>query len=74
MISPTSATGPAITMSVLADKASQGFRLTHPEQLIVMTNAAQIFSSSFGPMPADMRIRAVQLPENVKGVLASFAL
>jgi hypothetical protein len=61
-------------MSVLADKAARGMKLTNTEDIIVMSNAAQIFSSSFGPMPADMRLRPVQLPENVKGVLASFAL
>jgi len=74
MITPMSATGPSITMSVLADKAARGMRLTEPENIIVMSNAAQIFSSSFGPMPADMRLRPVQLPENVKGILASFSL
>jgi len=74
MITPMSATGPAIVMSVLADKASQGFRLTSTEDLIVMYDAAQIFASSMGPLPADMRIRPVQLPENVKGILASFSL
>jgi len=74
MIRPMSASGPAITMSALADKMARGMRLTEPENLIVMSNAAQIFSSSFGPMPADMRLRPVQLPENVKGILASFSL
>jgi len=74
MITPMTATGPAITMSVLADKMARGMRLTGPENILVMSNAAQIFSSSFGPMPADMHLRPVQLPENVKGILASFSL
>jgi hypothetical protein len=74
MISPTSSSGGAITMSVLADKAQRGIRLTDAEQNIVMTNSAQIYSSSFGPMPADMRLLPMQLPENVKGILSSFAL
>ena len=74
MISPMSATGAAITMSVLADKAGRGITLTGAEQNIVMSNSAQIYSSSFGPMPADMRLSPVQLPENVKGILASFSL
>ena len=74
MITPMSSTGAAITMSSLADKMSRGIRLTNAEQNIVMSNAAQIFSSSFGPMPADMRLTPMQLPENVKGILASFSL
>jgi hypothetical protein len=61
-------------MALIADKAQRGSRLTLTEQNIVMSNAAQIYSSSFGPMPADMRLSPAPLPENVKGVLASFSL
>ena len=74
MITPSAPSGASITMSVLADKMSRGIRLTNAEQNIVMSNAAQIFSSAFGPMPADMRLIPMQLPENVKGILASFSL
>ena len=74
MISPMSASGAAITMAVLADKVGRGIRLTDAEQNVVMSNAAQIYSSSFGPMPADMRLGPMQLPENVKGILTSFSL
>jgi len=74
MISPTSPTGAAITMSVLADKAQRGAKLTDAEQSIVTSTASQIYASSFGPMPADMRLMPMQLPENVKGILASFSL
>ena len=74
MISPMSASGAAITMAVLADKVGRGIKLTGAEQNVVMSNAAQIYSSSFGPMPAEMRLSPVQLPENVKGILASFSL
>jgi hypothetical protein len=69
-----SPSGAAITMSSLADKMSRGIRLTNAEQNIIMSNSAQIFSSMFGPMPADMRLIPMQLPENVKGILASFSL
>ena len=74
MISPSSPTGAAITMSTLADKMGRGIQLTNAEQNIVMVNSAQIFASSFGPLPSDMRLTAMQLPENVKGVLASFSM
>ena len=74
MITPTSPSGAAITMSVLADKLGRGMRLTNTEQNIIMVNAAQIYSNSFGPMPSDMHLTPMQLPENVKGILASFSL
>ena len=74
MIRPMSASGASITMSVIADKAQRGIRLTHAEQNIVMSNSAQIYSNSFGPMPGDMHLSPAPLPENVKGVLASFSL
>jgi len=74
MITPMSSSGASITMSSLADKMSRGIRLTNAEQNVVMSNAAQIFSNSFGPMPSDMRLIPMQLPENVKGILASFSL
>ena len=74
MISPSSPTGAAITMSVIADKVQRGSRLTDAEQGIIMSNVARIYSSSYGPMPADMRLSPAPLPENVKGILASFSL
>ncbi|MCL1986221.1 MAG: hypothetical protein FWG59_07225 [Betaproteobacteria bacterium] len=74
MITPTSPSGAAITMAVIADKARRGARLTATEQSIVMSDTAQIYSSSFGPMPADMRLSPEPLPENVKGILTSFSL
>ena len=74
MISPSSPTGAAIIMSTIADKAKRGSRLTNAEQGIVISNAAQIYASSFGPMPADMRLSPMPLPENAKGILASFSL
>ena len=74
MISPTSSSGGAINMALLADKLQRGGRLTNAEQGIVTSTASQIYASSFGPSPADMRLMAMQLPENVKGILASFSL
>jgi hypothetical protein len=61
-------------MELLADKAKRGGRMTDAELSIVMSTASRIYASSFGPMPADMRLMPMQLPENVKGILASFSL
>jgi hypothetical protein len=61
-------------MSTIADKMGRGSQLTNAEQNLVMVNSAQIYSGMFGPMPADMHLTPMQLPENVKGILASFSL
>jgi len=74
MLTRTSPTGAAIVMGTIADKAQRGARLTDTEKSIAMSNSAQIYSSEFGPMPADMRLPSTPLPENVKGILASFSL
>ena len=74
MTQPMPIAGSAVTMAILADKVSRGGRLTDTELNIVMTNTAEIYASSFGPKPAEMRLSPVQLPENVKGVLATFSL
>lgn len=74
MLSPTSASGIAITMNVLADKVSRGNALTMSENGIVVTGAAKIYADSFGPSMGEMRLNPQPLPENVKGVLTDFAL
>jgi hypothetical protein len=74
MISPTSSGGDAIVMAALAEKTQRGTRLTLAEQGIVVSNAAKIISSNFGPQPAEFRVSPVPLPENVKGILAAFSL
>ena len=74
MITPSSPSGAAISMATIADKAQRGLQLTVTEKNIVMSNAAEIYSSYFGPSPADMRLTPMPLPENVKGILAAFSL
>ncbi|MDR0239252.1 MAG: hypothetical protein LBI88_03340 [Deltaproteobacteria bacterium] len=74
MITPNAPTGGAINMDLLADKMRRGSRFTDAEQSIVMSTASQIYASALGPGPADMRLTPVQLPENVKGILARFSL
>jgi hypothetical protein len=74
MAASTSAAGSDVTMVVLADKMSRGTRLTHVDQSLVISNAAKIFAHSFGPMPEDLRLPEIQIPENVRGVLANYSL
>jgi hypothetical protein len=74
MASSTSAAGPDVSMAVIADKVARGTRLTHVDQSLVISNASKIFAHSFGPMPEDVHLPSVQIPENVRGILANFSL
>jgi hypothetical protein len=69
-----SAAGPDVNMTVLADKVSRGTRLTYTDQGLVISNAARIMTAAFGPMPENMPMQEIRIPENVRGVLANFSL
>ena len=69
-----SASGSAFTMAGIADKMKRGARLTVAEQNLAISNAANLSARSFGPMPGDVRLPNIPIPENVKGILAHFAL
>jgi hypothetical protein len=69
-----SAAGPDVNMVILADKVSRGTRLTHTDQSIIISNASRIMTASFGPMPDNMPMPEIRIPENVRGILANFNL
>jgi len=69
-----SASGSAFTMADIANKITRGARLSIAEQHLAISNSANLHARSFGPMPGDVRLPNIPLPENVKGVLARFAL
>lgn len=56
----------------LGRKIGSGAELTMPERLMAMTAAAQVTVNNYGPGPADMVVQKPQLPETVKGILASY--
>jgi hypothetical protein len=68
-----SAAGAAFTMAEITDKMKRDARLTVAEQHLAISNAANLSVRSFGPMPEDVRVPNIPIPENVKGVLANFA-
>ena len=70
----TSAAGPDVNMVVLAAKMSRGSRLTQTDQSIIISNATRTMAAAFGPMPENMPMPEIKLPESVKGVLASYKL
>jgi hypothetical protein len=74
MVSRYGPTGADSTRAVLADKLSTGTRLTYAEEGIVMLNAADVISASFGPKPSEMSLTPMTLPEHVKGILTNFSL
>jgi hypothetical protein len=62
-----------MVMSMLGSKVASGQKLTLAEDLIAMTMTTRILFESMGPTPSTMKVRPVELPENVKGVLADYA-
>ena len=72
MVAQTS--GSAFTMAQIADKMKRGARLTFAEQHLAISSAANMHARTFGPMPEDVRLPDISIPENVKGALAHFAL
>lgn len=67
---PVSRTENVLTQ--LGRKIGSGMELTMPERLMAMTAAAQVTSNNYGPGPAEMVVQKPELPETVKGILASY--
>ncbi|MDR1855547.1 MAG: hypothetical protein LBR22_00065 [Desulfovibrio sp.] len=63
---------PDIVMSALATKLDTGQDLTLAETLMASTMTAKIATEKMGPTPADMVLKKPDLPETVKGALASY--
>ncbi len=59
-------------LTILGRKMSTGHEFTVSERLMAMTATAQATKDRYGPGPADMVVKPVELPEMVKGVLASY--
>lgn len=59
-------------LSQLGRKIGSGASLTMAERLMAMTAAAQVTVHNYGPGPAEMVLQKPELPETVKGVLASY--
>jgi len=70
----TSPAGRDVNMVMLADKMSRGTRLTQTDQSVIISNAARTMRASFGPLPENMPMPDIKLPESVRGVLASYKL
>lgn len=67
---PASATENVLTH--LGRKIASGSDLTMAERLMSMTATAQVTANNYGPGPAEMNLPKPELPETVKGVLASY--
>ena len=60
-------------LHTLGTKFASGKELTMSERLIAMTAATHLKADYYGPGPADMRVSGMDLPENIKGMLISYA-
>ncbi|MBQ4566675.1 MAG: hypothetical protein IJA79_00940 [Desulfovibrio sp.] len=56
----------------LGTQISSGRELTIGQRLMAMTATAQTTSDYYGPGPAEMEVKPVELPETVKGALARY--
>lgn len=63
---------PDIVLQSLGRKIGAGATLTMAENLMAMTATAQSTSNRYGPGPENMTLQRPELPETVKGVLASY--
>ncbi|WP_308621778.1 hypothetical protein [uncultured Desulfovibrio sp.] len=59
-------------LTMLGRKVGSGHSLTLSERLMAMTATAAATADRYGPGPADMVVTPPELPETVKGVLASY--
>lgn len=59
-------------LTQLGRKIGSGMELTMAERLMAMTATAQVTAHNYGPGPEDMVLQKPELPETVKGVLASY--
>ncbi|MDE5833648.1 MAG: hypothetical protein K2H64_11865 [Desulfovibrio sp.] len=59
-------------LRALGRKVGSGSELTLAESLMAMTATAKSTADNYGPGPAEMQLKRPELPETVKGVLASY--
>ena len=62
-----------IILSDLGHRLSGGGKLSMAEQGMAIMATAALDANRFGPGPAEMKLTANPLPENVKGALAQFS-
>lgn len=61
-----------MVLHTLGRKMGSGIELTMAERLMAMTATAQVTANNYGPGPENMVLQKPQLPETVKGILASY--
>lgn len=64
---------PTFMLETLGRKISNGVELRISDRLMAMTMASRQGRDYYGPGPAEMKVAKAELPENIKGVLASYA-
>ena len=60
-------------LGILGNKIASGRELTMVERMMALSASGAIAASAYGPGPTEMVIKAPELPENVKGMLANYA-
>lgn len=60
-------------LHTLGRKLRGGGQLTLAEELMARSASARFLRGNYGPGPAEMQVSRPELPESVKGLLASYA-
>jgi len=69
---PQPISNPEIVLQSLGRKLGTGATLTMAENLMAMTATSASTANRYGPGPENMVLQRPELPETVKGVLASY--
>jgi hypothetical protein len=65
--------GTDIVLGMLGRKLAGGQELTMAETLMAFTEMAKTRMNYYGPSPANMQLKPVPLPEDVRGILANYS-
>lgn len=60
-------------LRILGRKLKNGNQLTLAEDLMAISASAALTANSYGPGPAEMKVKPPELPESVKGLLIEYA-
>ncbi|QCC86324.1 hypothetical protein DDIC_10655 [Desulfovibrio desulfuricans] len=60
-------------LGILGRKMINGNKLTLAEDLMALSAYASMTSHYYGPGPAEMHVKTLDLPESVKGLMIEYA-
>lgn len=62
-----------LVLDIVGRKYVSGSSLTTAEELMALSASAGVMAKNYGPGPAEMVLKRLELPESVKGMLVEHA-